>query len=534
MDPTPSERLAASETFLRASAQVSVINGLARLAGFARWIALGLALGTTFLGNTYQTANWIPNIVFDLVAGGVLSAVFVPTFIRELEHGRERGVEVASSLANTFLLLTVPVVVVGALAARPIMRAMTIGVADQIVRAQQVETGAWFLYIFLPQIPLYVLAMVFTGVLHAHRRFALPAAAPLFSSLVVIGSYLTFGALGAGADLKGVTRTQLWVLGGGTTAGVFVLAVSQLPSVLKVGVRWRPVLGWGDPAVRRAIRAGMYGVAFFAVTTVGLVVTLLLANRVEGGVVAFRVAFAFFELPKALIGLPIAVALLPALSERFARGDGPGYARLVSSGWRTSVFAAAPAAAGLFVLAPALSEAILGRAPTAAAPHLVGVTLRALALGIPAFVLVEPLARSFYARHETRSPVVANAAAVGLFAAFVVPFTLIGSPQGARGLEVIGIGTTVGQWLGVVVGAAILARRVRDWDVGADLRAGAANVLRAGVMAVIVWIVADRLGDRPEFVSIVGVGLGVAIYAALSLRSSDMKRTVGLLREARV
>src|SRR2546423_11986060 len=103
---------------VQTSAKVSVVTGLARITGFARLIVLGLAVGTTYLGNTYESANWIPNIVFELVAGGVLSAVFVPTFVNELRHGRERGIEVASSLANTFLLACVPIVIIGALSAR--------------------------------------------------------------------------------------------------------------------------------------------------------------------------------------------------------------------------------------------------------------------------------------------------------------------------------------------------------------------------------------------------------------------------------
>lgn len=516
-------------SLLRASAQVSLITAAARVAGFARWIVLGLAVGATYLGNTYQTANWVPNIVFELVAGGVLSAVFVPTFVRALEQGRERGVEVASALANTFLLLAVPVVVLGALLARPIMSAMTVAVADPAIREQQVEMGAWFLYLFLPQVPLYVLAMVFTGILHAHRRFALPAAAPLFSSIVVIATYVAFARLGAGAELDTVSDLQRWVLAGGTSAGVFVLAFSQLPSVLRVGVRWRPVLGWRDPAIRGAIRAGLYGVAFFAVTEVGLLVTLLFANRIAGGVIAFRVAFAFFELPKALVGLPVAIALLPSLAERFARADHLGFARLVSGGWRATVFATAPAAIGLFVLAPTLSEAVLAGAPTAAAPELVGAMLRMLAIGVPAFALVEPLARSFYARADTRCPVVFNGASVAISSAIVIGVTLALAPTGAAALEVIGLGTSVGHWVGIGVGVVLLARRVDGWPLRADLVSGAWSLLRAGIMGLAIWAllaVEMPIGLR----ALVGVGGGAVIYGILSLRSPDLRRTVDLVR----
>lgn len=515
---------------LRASARVSMVTAAARVVGFARYIVLGLAVGTTYLGNTYETANWVPNIFFELVAGGILSAVFVPTFVRELEHGPERGNEIASALANTFLLLSIPVVLVGALAARPIMTIMTAAVTDPVVRAAQIETGSWFLYVFLPQVPVYVLAMVTTGVLHAHRRFLAPAAAPLWSSLVVISAYLTFGALGAGADLESVTSAQRYVLAGGTTAGVAVLALSQVPSLLRTGVRWKPVLGWSDPAVRRALRAGLAGAAYFAISEVGLVVTLLLANRVEGGVVAYRVAFAFFDLPRALIGIPLAAVMLPALAHSFVREDREGYARLWSRGWRAALALGAPAAAGLVALALVLSEALLARAPSGAAPGLVGSTLRVLALGVPAFVLLEPVIRSFFARHETAPPVLMNAVSVGALVAVVVPLTLILSPSGPAALAVIGLGIAVGHWLGVGTGAAILARRVPDWSVLSDLRDGLGSILRAAAMGAVVFGVVGWLSLAPEVEVLVGVAVGLGVYLALSSRGGDLWTTVRWLR----
>ncbi|MGH2759216.1 MAG: murein biosynthesis integral membrane protein MurJ [Actinomycetota bacterium] len=516
--------------FLRMSARLSVVTGAARIAGFARYIVLGVAVGTTYLGNTYETANWVPNIVFELVAGGMLSAVFVPTFVRELDQGRERGNEIASALANTFLLLSVPVVLVGAVAARPIMHLLTVAVDDPVIRAQQIETGSWFLYVFLPQIPLYVFAMVATGVLHAHRRFFAPAAAPLWSSLVVISAYLTFGALGAGADLGTVTPVQRYVLAGGTTAGVLVLALSQLPSLLRTGVRWRPVLGWSDPAVRRAMRAGLAGAAYFAITEIGLIVTLVFANRVEGGVVAFRVAFAFFDLPRALIGIPLAAVLLPALTERVVRSDGGGFAELWSKGWRAAMLLGAPAAAGLVALAPVLSDALLSRSPSGASPELVASTLRVLALGVPAFVLVEPLIRSFFARHETLPPVAMNAVTVGVCIAVVVPVTLAVTPRGPQALAIIGGGVAAGHWLGVAAGVVILARRVRTWRVGEDVRVAVANVVRAVVMGVAVFALVEWLGWAPEIEVVVGVGAGIAVYVILAARRGELWRTVRWLR----
>jgi putative peptidoglycan lipid II flippase len=340
--------------------------------------------------------------------------------------------------------------------------------------------------------------------------------------------------MGAGAELADVSRTQLLVLAGGTTLGVVVLTFSQLPSVLRLGLRWQPTLGWSDPSVRGAIKAGTYGMAFFAVTTVGLLVTLGLANRVAGGVVAYRVAYAFFELPKALIGLPIAVALLPALSERWGARDEDSFGRLVSNGWRAAMFAAAPAGAGLFVLAPSISAAMLGQAPTGAAPALVSAALRGLALGIPAFVLVEPMARAFYARRDTRSPVLWTGVGLIAFGALVVPLTIALRPDGGRALQVIGGATSAGQWVAVAVGVVMLAATLRGWPVRSDMASAAGSVVRATVMAAVVWLVVRPLAAYPVIASVVGIVCGAGVYLALSARSGELRRTLTLLREAHV
>jgi len=524
-DLQAAEVVVASDGLVQASAKVSVVNGFARVAGFARIVVLGLAIGTTYLGNTYESANWIPNIVFDLVAGGVLSAVFVPTFVSEMRVGRERAMDVASSLANIFLLLCIPIVVIGAFAARPIMHLLTIAVTDPVIRAQQIRTGTFFLYFFLPQVPLYVLAMVFTGVLHAHRRFLAPAAAPLCSSVIVIGSYLWFGALGAGNDLGRVTSMQKLILAGGTTAGVVVLAFSQLPSVIASGARWKPRLEWHDPSVRRAIRAGAAGVAYFALTEAGLLTTLILANRVRGGVIAYRVAFAFFDLPHALVGLPIAAVLLPSLADRFGHRDEAGYAKLWSQGWDAALLLAAPAGAGLVVLAPALSHAILQHAPSTAAPNLVAGALRTLAIGVPGYLLIEPLIRAFFARHDTKVPVVMNAVSIGICIAFAVTLTAVLRPTGVHALEIIGAAIALGHLAAAFVGARVLGRRVDAWDASKDARFALACLVRAVVMGVVVFALIHLI-HGPTTQTVAGIGAGVIVYTALSAPSQQLRETV--------
>lgn len=520
---------------IRSSAQISAITALARAAGFARWIVLALTVGATYLGNAYQTANAIPNILFELAAGGVLAAIFVPTFVAELAHGRERAFFVASSLANLFLLATIPLVAAGIVLGEPLMRAMTAGVRDPVVRAQQVALGAWFLRFFLPQVPLYLLGMVMTGLLHAHRRFVLPAAAPLFSSVVVIGTYLAFRALGPAVDIDTVSRTQLYVLAGGTTAGVVVLTFCQLPAVLRLGVRWRPVLGLSDPSVRRAIVAGAYGGAYVGAIQAGLLVTLVLANRVRGGVVAYQVAFAFFELPNALVSLPVAIAAFPALAERFVHRDDRGYARLLSDAIRTVAFLAFPAAAGLYVAAPALTHAILAQSRTAgAAPPLVAGALRGLAVGLPAYALAQVVARAFWARRRTRPPVLYAATAALVLAAAAVGGTVALSPSGPRALAVLGVSHAAGQWAGLTLAVAILAGEAAGWRPWGDLGALVRTAARSFVMAGCVWAVLYAMAGAQSHVKVpLAVAAGIASYALLSGRTPEARRLLASIQRRR-
>lgn len=523
--------LDADAQVMRAGVQISAITFVARLAGFARWVVLGYAVGTTFLGNVYQTANTIPNIVFELVAGGLLASVLVPTFVAELDAGTQRISEIASTLANALLLVSVPLALVGIAFARPMMSALLIGVSDPALRSQQAELGAWFLRFFLPQIPLYLLGIVMQGLLHAHRRFVWPAIGPLLSSLTVIATYVTFRALAPDAALGNVQRSHLAVLAGGTTLGVLVLTFCQLPSVLALGVRWRPVLRWRDPIVRRALRAGGWGAGYLGITQLILLVVVVLANRVEGGVVAFQIANAFFELPNALIGLPLALSLYPALSEAVHRRDEARYGRLLTSGWRVATFAGVPAAVGLFLLAPTASSVLLGWAPDVR-PELVSATVRGLSIGVPAWVLLSIIVRALYARGATARPFVLNTMAFAAVAVVGIGGTAVTSARGDAAMRLIGHAISSAWWVAVVAGVVVVGTLARAWDVGSALRSLAADALRAAAMGAAVWGVLRVLrGNAPgAVVLLAGVVTGVAVVAALGWRSEDLRSALTMLR----
>ena len=176
-----------------AAGMIAVLTLLARATGFARWFVFSGAVGTTCVGNVYNAANTLPNVLYEVAAGGVLAAVAVPLIARALSRGDEAVADrIASALLTWAVTLLVPLAALLFLLAGPISELLLVR-TSQCPGAQQL--GADMIRVFAPQVPLYGIGIVLAGVLQAHRRFLAAALAPLLSSLVVIGAYLLYGAL---------------------------------------------------------------------------------------------------------------------------------------------------------------------------------------------------------------------------------------------------------------------------------------------------------------------------------------------------
>jgi putative peptidoglycan lipid II flippase len=191
-----------------AAALIAVLTLLARLAGFGRTLVFTNAVGADSTGDTYQAANTVPNIVFEVVAGGALAGLVVPMLAGGIAAGnREQVRRTASALLGWSLLVLTPLAVAIAVLARPIAE-LLLGSGD----AAEVDVAARMLIVFAPQVVLYGVGIVLAGVLQAHRRFAGPAIAPLLSSLVVAAAYLLFAAIGGERDVDDLARPAELVL----------------------------------------------------------------------------------------------------------------------------------------------------------------------------------------------------------------------------------------------------------------------------------------------------------------------------------
>ncbi|TFV59046.1 UNVERIFIED_ORG: virulence factor MviN, partial [Bacillus sp. AZ43] len=417
-----------------AAALIAVLTLLARLAGFGRTLVFTNTVGADSTGDTYQAANTVPNIVFEVVAGGALAALVVPMLAGGIAAGnREQVRATASALLGWTLLILTPLAVAIAVLAEPIARAL-LGGGD----VAEVAVAARFLLVFAPQVVLYGIGIVLTGILQAHRRFAGPAIAPLLSSLVVAAAYLTFAAIGGAGDVDDLSRPAELVLSVGTTLGVVALSLSLLVPLRGLRLGLRPALRFPVGAAPRVRRLAVAGVLTLAgQQLVAAVAIRLAADGPDGTQVVYAAGLTLFLVPWAALAVPLATSAYPGLAERADAGDEPGYRRALAPVAVLVVATATVAAALMVAVAGPVARVFLAAEPDPVVAALRD-TIVAFAPGLPGYALVAVLTRALYARGLWQSPTVC----------------------------------VVGGWLLAVAADLVLAQVLPDEDRGAALAAG--------------------------------------------------------------
>ncbi|WP_307831642.1 murein biosynthesis integral membrane protein MurJ [Nucisporomicrobium flavum] len=459
-----------------AAAVITVLTVVSRLAGFGRTFVFLHTVGADGLANVYNAANTIPNIVFELVAGGALASLVVPLIAGAAEAGdRERVGAVASALLTWVLTLMVPLAVLVALLAGPIAGLLDVPPDHQVVAARMLR-------VFAPQLPLYGIGIVLTGVLQAYHRFAWPVIAPLLSSVTVMGAYLSYAvADGARTDFAGLSRTGELILSAGTTLGVVVLALCLLIPLSRLRLRLRPGYRFPGDEGRRALRLGWAGAV-----TVGsqqIMVLVVVAVAVGGPLTAYNAAQTVFLLPWAVLAVPLATAVYPRLAAAVARGDDDAYAGSLAATARPVVLLACLGAAAIAALA--WPVAYLVGAP-AAAPGIV-----AFAPGLLGYALFALLSRALYARGATVAAATATAAGWGIAAVAAVVLSAVLPAD--RQLIGLGAANAVGMSaIGLLLALAV-RRHAGPLALTGLPRAAAVGIVAAVAAGFAGWGVAEAL-----------------------------------------
>jgi putative peptidoglycan lipid II flippase len=523
-DPTEVE-----PSLVRSSAVVAVGTLLSRITGFARIAAIAYALGITTLAGTYSYANETPNIVYELLLGGVLTATLVPLFVK---HFEDRDDDAASSIFTVAILALLAMTVVGVLLAPVIVQLYTLNV-DAKNLDQQRELATQLLRLFMPQMLFYGIVTLATAMLNARRRFLAAAFAPVLNNVVVIAMFLALphiadGSLSVQSVLSDTTLVLL--LGVGTTAGVIVMAVALLPPLSRAHVHLRYLPHWRHPAVVTMVRLSGWTVGYVVANQIALFVITVLANGTAGGPFVYVSAYAFFQLPHGLFAVSLMTTFTPELATAATRNDLDAIRSQLSSGLRLISLVIVPAAALYIGLGRPIIVTLLQRgAFDAADAAIVGDALVAFAAGLLPFSIYLFSLRVFYARHDTYTPFWINCIENGVNVALAFPlYAWLGVPG-------LALAFSIAYFVAAIITLFVLHGRLHGID-GARVASTVARTAFAGItVGAASWGVANLIGwsTITEAVAslVAGTLAGVLVYLAMlaALRVDELGAVLALV-----
>lgn len=468
---------------------MAVATVVSRVTGLVSRLLLAAALGFGVINDSYNIANELPNMVYELLLGGVLSSVAIPVLVRAQRTDSDGGHAYAQRLL-TMSTLALAVGTAGAVAAAPLLIRLSVTSGPHASPA----LATAFAYLLLPEILFYGLAALVSAVLNSRGVFGPPAWAPVANNLVVIaviGAYaITPGRVSLHPSLMG--DAKLWVLGVGTTLGIVVQAAVLLPALRRSGFRWRWRWGW-DP--RLSSFGGLAGwVALYVLAgQLGLVITYRIASATaSGGVSTYAYAWTLLIVPYGVLGNSVLTALMPRISRGAADGKIDEVVADLSLGTRMSALLLLPISALLTVAGAQIAIVLFsyGHSDLAQADRL-GHTLAASAFGLLPYAVVLLQLRVFYALGDARTPTVIMALMVAgkIGLSFLAPVVL--------GPQQVVIGLAAANSASFVIGGA--AGQVWLWHRLGNLhtRRVAGTLVRiaaAAVAAAAVGLVALSLG----------------------------------------
>ena len=524
------------ERLVRSSAAVATGTLLSRVTGLLRVAVLAYAVGRASLADTYNLANSTPNIVYELLLGGVLSATLVPLFV---EH-RENRDEHATAAVFTVAMAVLTVLTAIAMLFAPLIARLYALDTSGTERVAQLHVMTIFTLWFLPQMVFYGLTALASALLNARRRFVAAAYAPVLNNVLVIGVLVAFAHMTAGSrsqwtDVRRISGDvgKLTLLGAGTTAGIAAMALVLLHALHHARARLRLAFDWRHPAVRKMLRLSGWTIGYVVTNQIALLFVLVLAKSGStGNVSAYLYAYAFYQVPHGLLAVSIMTTMMPELSSSAAQRDYAALARKFRLGLRYIVLLMLPAAVLFIALAQPMVGVLVRGGFHAHDAAVTADTLQAFSIGLIPFSVYLYALRGFYALHDTRTPFVINAVEntvnVGLALALFPSL-------GVQGLALA--------WTGAYSVAAILAlvmlRRRVPQPVDRGVRASVVRACLAGaVLAMVAGPLAAAIGrssaNRALFATAAAGLAGGAAYVLvlLALRTPELRSLFGTLRRS--
>lgn len=467
----------------RAARMMGVATLASRGIGFVRVWVIAIVLGTTLLGNTYQSSSSVSNVLFELLAAGALSAVLVPTFVRHIEAGDEAEAErLASGVLGMALMVLGVIALIGFLLAPQIGSLIASGAPSPRLRAQQSVLATYLTRFFVFQVLLYAIGTVATAVLYAKRRFVAAAMAPIANTVAVVGSLIVFRVLTGPHPTLALSGGERFTLAIGGMLGVLGFVGVPVVALTRTTFRLRPRLARPDAELGRLLRLSTWAVLQHGGIGILLGAAIIMGNQVEGGVVAYQFAFVAIMAPYAILAQPVHTTILPELSHHGADGNLVRFASQLRWALDNMARLIVPVSAAMVALAlPAMRVVAVGQSKGGAG--VLAAALASLALGLFPYSAFLLFARASYALGDSKTPaVIALVTALVGAAAMVVIGSLV---HGDARVGALGIGHTIAYTLGALALGAALRRKLGHPIFPLALPRTA---LVAGLIAAAAWI----------------------------------------------
>ena len=536
---------------MRSSTLMASGTVVSRLTGILRDVAAAAALGFYLVADAFSLGNSLPTIIYILVVGGALNAVFVPQLVRRMQDDPDGGQAYADRLLTIVGTALLALSVVAVIAAPLIVDLYT---PDDYPQAE-FELAVAFARLCLPQILFYGIYSMLSQVLNARGRFGAPMFAPIANNIIAIATFLLFIAIaGTSAATDGnLTSSQVLILGIGTTLGVALQALILIPILLRSGHVWRLRFDWRDAGLGRAGILAFWTVALVLVNQATYVVIARLATQANvdataagvtaAGLTTYQKAHLVFMLPHSVITVSIVTAMLPALSRLAHSGDLARVGREIGSTMRLASAFIIPIAAILMITGSGLAVLIFGYgAAVPAQAAIMGQIVSVFMIALLPFTLFYVLLRGFYALEDTRTPFFITLAFSLVWLVLAVPlFRIVGS--GGPQVASLALAYGVSYWVGMTVSWILLARRLGGIDSARTLKA-LLRMAAAGAIALLVMLgtrallvaYVTGLGSQDKgsvlvmVVTVSAVGTLSYLAAALLLRIREVSGMIGVVK----
>ena len=479
---------------------------LSNVVSLVREILVSYVFGTGAAMDAFNAASRVPDMLFNLLAGGALGSAFIPVFTELLARGqRKRAWRLASAIGTNLVLLGALVGLVVAVAAPWLVAHL---LAPGFSPEQQGLTVR-LLRVLLVTPVVFGVSGLLMALLHVHRRFLLPALAPTMYWLGMI-----FGVVAL------APQWGIFGLAWGAVLGAFGHAGVQLPDLWKLpGRAFRPGLGWEMPELRQVLR--LMGPRWLGVAIVQLnfwINVVLASGMPKGSLTALQIAWRVMTMPQVVLAQGMAIVAMPTFAAHAARGEDQALRRSLRDALRWMVLLSLPATVGLVLLRVPMVQVLFQRgAFDQRSTQLVAWALLWYGLGLLAHSVVEILSRGFYALQDTRTPVLVGGLAMSLNVALSLLLAHLFRVWGLFPHGGLALANTLATWLEMLGLLVLLSRRVGPWGLGAWLKTWLRSGLAAGVMGVGL-VTGWRLlaAHMPQEAALVLVILaGAALYGAV-------------------